>query len=437
MKTLIHFKKFVDELKLDNSRTYKMEVLKKYKDDEDIKYYLNYIFNPYITTGISDKKLARFHSDNCIDCYPINKFKTVFDSLNYIKEHNTGSYGDLGLIFSFYIEIILFEIKENIQFNELSSLYEKIIIKNLQLGIDVKTINKVIPNLIPEFNVMLANKYFDKPEYIEGKEFALTTKIDGGRIVAIKKDGAVKFYTRSGQLYEGLVDLEKEMIEYMPDNIALDGEITLLDKGNLNSKEQYKQTMMITRRDGEKHGVKMLVFDAMSADNFLNQRSTLTYKQRREILSDIFDLNQFKYFNLLPIIYQGNDASEITKWLNYNVSQGEEGVMINIVDAPYEFKRTNALLKVKQMQDIDLIITGFELGSNSNSNTLGAIHCNYKGYDLGVGSGFSKEDRDYIWTHQNEFLGKAAVIQYFEETQNDKGGLSLRFPVYKYIREIA
>ena len=69
----------------------------------------------------------------------------------------------------------------------LYDLFNKILIKNLQLGIDAKTINKVIPNLIPTFNVMLANKYFDDVKFVEGKEFALTTKIDGGRIIAIKK----------------------------------------------------------------------------------------------------------------------------------------------------------------------------------------------------------------------------------------------------------
>ena len=39
-------------------------------------------------------------------------------------------------------------------------LFDKVLVKNLQLGIDAKTINKVIPNLIPTFNVQLAEKIF-------------------------------------------------------------------------------------------------------------------------------------------------------------------------------------------------------------------------------------------------------------------------------------
>ena len=61
MKTLYKFKKFVDEVLADNSRTYKTSIIEKYKDDEDIKYYLDFIFNPFITTGILDKKIKQIN----------------------------------------------------------------------------------------------------------------------------------------------------------------------------------------------------------------------------------------------------------------------------------------------------------------------------------------------------------------------------------------
>ena len=62
MLTLNKFYNFVEKLKQNNSRNYKISVLNEYKDDEDIKYYLNFLFNPYITTGISDKKLSKYAS---------------------------------------------------------------------------------------------------------------------------------------------------------------------------------------------------------------------------------------------------------------------------------------------------------------------------------------------------------------------------------------
>lgn len=59
METLINFKTFVDEIQQNNSRNYKLEVLRKYKDNANIKRYLDFIYNPYKITGISEKKLYK------------------------------------------------------------------------------------------------------------------------------------------------------------------------------------------------------------------------------------------------------------------------------------------------------------------------------------------------------------------------------------------
>ena len=104
--------------------------------------------------------------------------------------------------------------------------------------------------------------------------------------------------------------------------------------------------------------------------------------------------------------------------------------MINICDAYYEFKRTNALLKVKKMKDIDLRVIGYEEGSNSNRGKLGAFIVDYKGNQVKVGSGFSKELREEIWKNPDEYIGVMIAVQYFEETTNQNGGTSLRFPVF-------
>jgi DNA ligase-1 len=308
----------------------------------------------------------------------------------------------------------------------------------LSIGCDAKTINKEIPGLIPTFDVQLANKYFDKPEYVEGKQFAITTKIDGGRIIALKENGQVSFFTRAGQVYEGLVDLESEMLRLLPDNICLDGEITLLDRGTLSSKEAYKETMKIVRtKDKEKHGIKMLVFDCMPVSDFKEQTSSFTYLQRRQMLDCMTAFNEgvTEYFELLPILYLGADTSKITEILDEEISKGEEGIMVNICDAPYEFKRTNNLLKVKKMNTMDLEVLAVEEGEGRLAGTLGAIKVRYKnGNVVKVGSGFSDEMRALIWRNPESYIGQIAEIQYFEETTNADGGESLRFPVFKDFR---
>ena len=404
-------------------RKHKQDVLTKYKDDDVIKRYLKIVYDPYVVFGISTKKLSKM-------ARPIDWFHaaTVFELFDYLTAHNTGTLEDIAAC-----QEMMFCAAELDP--TLECLLSDLICKDLSIGCDAKTINSVIPGLIPTFNVMLAEKFFDKPERVEGREFALTTKIDGGRIIAIKENGSVSFFTRAGQKYEGLVDLETEMSELLPNDSVFDGEITLLNDTGISSKEAYKQAMKITRKDGEKHGVKMKVFDWMPVSHWKMQYCPLSWNERRATLEILFKKDPYVYFELLPVLYKGSDTSMITKFLDEAIADDQEGVMINICDAPYEFKRTTNLLKVKKMQTMDLQIVDFEEGSGKYANTLGAILVRYKnGNVVKVGSGFTDWLRSEIWNNRSKYLDVICEIQYFEETTNQDGGESLRFPIFKDFR---
>jgi DNA ligase-1 len=425
MKTLFHFKDFVTEITASNSKKYKQDVLQRYKDDSVVHRYLKIAFDPYAVYGISTKKLNKSVGVN-----QITGVDSIFELFTYLLQHNTGTDQTVSLCQDY---ISLVEACDK----EAADLLEKLICKDLSIGCEAKTINSVIPGLIPTFEVQLAQKYFEKPERLEDKTFAVTTKIDGGRIIAIKENGSVLFYTRAGQKYEGLVDLERELSEMFPDNIVLDGEITILNNKGIPSKEAYKRAMKITRADGEKHGLKMLVFDAMSVSDWKTQQSSLTYIQRRQMLDCMtaFYNNDLTYFELLPILYIGSDTSKVLELLEEAIAKNEEGVMINICDALYEFGRTWNLMKVKKMNTLDLEVVDYEEGSGRLAGTLGAIHVRYKdGNVVRVGSGFSDILRSQIWANKNKYLYSICEIQYFEETTNADGGISLRFPVFKDFR---
>ncbi len=159
MKTLIKFKEFVDKINLEDSRNYKLKVLEEYKDDEDIKYYLNYIYNHNIKTGISNKNYKYVLSLCSVSSGTSSTFK---DILEYLKVHNTGSMKDLQLVADFHHSNIDYFLKDNnISLNSLhepveirlEDLFKGILTKNLSLGIGISSINKVIPNLIPHHNM--------------------------------------------------------------------------------------------------------------------------------------------------------------------------------------------------------------------------------------------------------------------------------------------
>ena len=425
MKTLMHFRDFVKEISAKNSRKYKQEVLEKYKDDSVIIRYLKIAFDPFAVYGISTKKLNKSVGNN-----DITGIDSIFELFNFLTRYNTGTDKIISLCQDFITNVEASD-------PDAASLLEKLICKDLAIGCDAKTINSVIPGCIPAFNVQLAQKYFEKPERVEGKTFAITTKIDGGRIIATKDPaGMVSFYTRAGQKYEGLVDLEAAFSDSIwPNGIVLDGEITILDDASIPSKEAYKKAMKITRSDGDKHGLKMKVFDVLTYEEWINQKCEHTYEQRRLLLNNLGYCYRSSYFELLPELYRGTDPSKILELLDEAIAKQEEGVMINICDAKYEFGRTWNLMKVKKMNTLDLEIVGYEEGAGRLAGTLGAIHVRYKnGNVVKVGSGFTDELRALIWLEPSDFLGKIVEIQYFEETTNADGGISLRFPVFKDFR---
>ena len=425
MQTLFHFKDFVTEITASNSKKHKQDVLQKYKDDSVVHRYLKIAFDPYAVYGISTKKLHK-----SVPATSIIGIHSIFELFTYLTQHNTGTDQIVGLCQDFLDGVAACD-------RESADLLEKLICKDLSIGCEAKTINSVIPGLIPTFEVQLAQKYFEKPERVEGKTFAITTKIDGGRIIAIKDPaGTVNFYTRAGQKYEGLVDLEAAFSDSIwPNGIVLDGEITILNDAGIPSKEAYKKAMKITRSDGDKHGLKMKVFDILTYDEWINQKCEHTYDQRRMLLNNLGYCYRSSYFELLPELYRGTDTSKILELLEEAIANSEEGVMINICDAMYEFGRTWNLMKVKKMNTLDLEVVDYEEGSGRLAGTLGAIHVRYKnGNIVKVGSGFSDDLRKQIWNHDVMIVGKIVEIQYFEETTNADGGISLRFPVFKDFR---
>lgn len=424
MRTLIKFKLFVAEIQASNSKKYKQEVLKKFKDDEDIKRYLKIAFDPYQVYGISTKKLHKeVRVGECL-CPP-----TVFDLFEYLKEHNTGRDYDVAVC-----QIAL----EWIAQDDLESrfLLEKLICKDLSIGVDAKSINAVIPGCVPVFDCMLANKYYDKPEKLSGKSFAITTKLDGFRLIAMKDEhDNVSFYSRVGKRIEGLVEIEEEFRTAFPPCTVLDGELTVSNYFELESKEAYKAASKIISQKGEtaKTGLTYRVFDAMHIDEWREQNCTHTYELRRELLHGLFKfpMAPISHIELLPILYKGDDTSKVQELLDKVVSEGGEGVMINLLDSTYKFTRCWDIMKVKKFQSLDLEVIDLEEGSGRLVGTLGAILVRYKGGNVvRVGSGFSDEERALYWSQPDLILHKVVEIKYFESTRNADGQESLRFPTW-------
>ena len=74
-------------------------------------------------------------------------------------------------------------------------------------------------------------------------------------------------------------------------------------------------------------------------------------------------------------------------------------------------------------------------GKEKTINALSQVTIKHKDNIVGVGSGFSLDQRKEFGKDHSKIIGKTITVQYFEETENQEGGISLRFPTVKHVYE--
>lgn len=407
----------------ESSKTGKERILKENESNTDFREALTFLLNPYIVTGISTKKMKKKVKVDVIE----KNLESLSQMIAYLKAHNSGKDYDVKTIQNY---------ADAQDKPELQEFVRRLATKDLKLGISEKTVNKVYgAGTIPSFAVMLAESFEKKHDKVKGK-FYVTLKLDGNRCVAIKENGKVKFFTRKGQEIDGMIELEKEFTHF-PDNMVYDGELLLMNKENLPSDELFRATQKVVRKDGEKKDLEFHTFDALPLAEFKSGKSIKNYEQRRNTLDLIFSqIEELNLISLLPVLYEGDDKSVIPSLMKHVESQGFEGLMVNTASGLYQSKRVNDLLKVKTMKTADLLVMSVERAIDGQfKGLLGRVNVEYKGALVGVGSGFTLEQRREFIDNPDLICGKIIEVSYFEESKNEKTGLpSLRFPVFKGIR---
>ena len=360
--------------------------------------------------------------------------------LDYLIEHNTGTDYDIGII-KYFLEKY-----------ENNSILSQLISKTLTLGVSGKSINDALgESLVPTFDVQLAFPY-DKTitststkrqidRYDDDDLLYVTQKLDGFRGLTTYKT-KIQTYSRKGQLIDGLDELHQDienviqasgLTDMFPNGFAIDGELLLKNEENLSSDALFRATTKELRKNGKKQNITYNIFDILPLDEFYyHDASTQMYKERRAILDTI---QSGRFTQVVPVL-DVITKSEIPKWSNYASDHGWEGIMLNYANGYYRTKRSAELLKVKKMHTADLEIVGFNQAiDGKNAGQLQSINVKLDDENIvQVGSGLTEELRLEIWNNQDKYLGAMVEIQYFELSENQNGGKSLRFPVFKDFR---
>lgn len=266
---------------------------------------------------------------------------------------------------------------------------------------------------------------------LEGKRIGVQRKKDGNRGNAhIKREAngitSIKFYTRKGDL------LPLNGLEHVADAL-----VASFDK----SYDYYNKKYGVTEYtlDGEWF-TKAFSFNKL---NGLVKKA----KKSAEDLADCKHINYHLYDIMLPAGYETRykiiqnfgsknviveecyfiiaTEKEINKYLEMFLEEGEEGLMIRLLDMPYENKRTWQLMKVKLFEDAEFEVVGFE--ESVKGGMVGAVIVKApKGcFDRNgapiltfkAGASFDNEEAAIYWNNQSAYIGTKATVEFFGKSE--------------------
>lgn len=411
------FKQLQDTRSLNDKKL----IIYKNKNDELFKKFLVFLLDSNITTGISTKKWDKIEVSSTWES-DVDEFDKLLD---YITKNNSGRDDD----------VIMCKAWCKNQPEEIQEFAKQIITKKFRLGCDKKVVNSVIPRLIPSWDVQQAFPMSDANMPKKNEWFALSQKLNGNNAGYYKG----KLISRQGKAFSGL-DHIIEDIQKIPDydNFFFNGELIRKNIDNLCDNDNFQLgTGIINSDDSDKSCIQFVIYEMIPVEEFEKGESKYKYKDRKQKylipLSETILEKELDSLKVVPFVYEGTDISVIEPLLNEANKKGWEGLMLN-KNTVWKNKRNNGILKVKSFKHADILCTGIVEGDGKYKGTLGLIKCDYKGYELGVGSGFTDYQRNFFWNNPDEIVGKIVQIKYKGETQNKNGGISVQFPIFEIVR---
>ena len=411
---------FVDSMKANSSLIAKKTIINAYGKNPFIKSALVYAYDPYKKYYVTSKTCKK-NKELC----DMNKIHdSIFHLLNDLNDRVYTGHDAIAMVNSFVL-----------QYPEYEDLIFSIIDRNMELRASASVINKVIPGLIPTFDVALATKYEPKFCDFKNEEWLASRKLDGVRCIIRKEGDKVTAYSRQGNEFTTLQKVLDD-VKLMPGDFVLDGEICLMDE---NGNEDFQGIMkQIKRKDHTIANPKYIIFDCLTLEEFDTKEGEMQLWDRLETrLPSLSD--EYKTLSILDQVFVSNEQ-ELSDMIADAEANGFEGVMLR-KNVGYEGKRSKNLLKCKKFFDAEYEVLDVDFdthriirdGKEVKERMLSQVWIEHKGYRVAVGSGWNQAQRlQYV---DRSIVGKTITVQYFEETKNQEGGISLRFPTVKHVYE--
>lgn len=417
----------IDFIAATSSTNKKKIIIESHKDNELLKKCFQYAYNSRLNFWLKSNLIPTESGTNDIS-------DATFDVLDTLVNRTVT--GDAAREFvHMHMQTLT---------SEAQIVMNRVMQRDLRCGASDTLASKIWKNLVPEFPVMLCQKYNVKTEkYLKKFEetcgYSVELKADGGRLlVTVDYDGTVTLRSRNGSPVEtyGLFD---QYYSSFVGNV-FDGELIIKNADGTPDRKKsngiYTKLIRGTATKEEVALFSIVMWDIIPLDEYLAGKGTTKYSLRWDKL---FLLNLvWKEFGGKVYHVYGKKAKTLAECLTFYDEMreaGQEGAIIKVMDSLWEDRRSNDCVKLKAEDSIDLLCIGVEEGSGKYAGMIGALimvsGCG--NLRVNVGTGLKDDDRA---KDPSYYIGYVHELGYNEViTSKSKTTSSLFLPVYKQRRD--
>ena len=278
-----------------------------------------------------------------------------------------------------------------------------------------------------KYELSLCSRAQDLPVRLD--EWWMEPKLDGIRLQIVARGGTVTCYSRASLTYNGRLPEVEHALEAL--DVVVDGEVVWFSpetgevdfhKGSGLFRQGCDTSVRQQRVEGP---LTFVVFDLLEVAGQDIRRMPI--ETRRALLAQLVEGLGCKQIQLVEQCEASPEcqAEFIAKY--------REGVVLKKKGSTYVAGRPPTWLKLKVVEDADVVITGFEPGNGKYANTLGCVEFSqYRDGFLerrGTCSGMTDAERDDIWNNRMKYAGKVLVIRHM-----GSDGEGFRHPQWSHVR---
>lgn len=241
-------------------------------------------------------------------------------------------------------------------------------------------------------------------------DWVIEPKLDGIRLQIVARDGEVHVYSRAGLVYDGRLPEVEAALSAL--DVVVDGEVVWFDPES-GLPDFHKSSGLFRREDSATRQrfegpLTLVAFDLLEVAGQDIRR--LPIETRRQLLAQLVEGLACPQLRLI----EQTDASPEAQ--SDFIRRYREGIVLKKRASAYPSGRTPAWLKLKQVQDADVVVMRAERGEGKYSATTGCVAFGqFRDGTLverGTCSGMTDRERDDIWQHQERYIGRVLTIRH-------------------------